>query len=169
LATYLDAATPTEAESDYGFGDSFTRPGLELEGADPMILPDEGGVVVALSASYWPGPGPYRVRLRNALNEPFPAIGGCYSAIAGGGDECVARGARQQPDELRFTSPPAPPGLYDIQVEWGTGWSDSATFEGAIRIVRRLRARAAFRIRARFQDLYLTGPAVERQEPLLLP
>jgi len=81
---------------------------------------DMGGNLVWLYAPLpgFPIRGPYEVRLVDADGNYWPDANetGCYSALAGFGDDCEANRSREF---LAFTLPKVPQGLYGVRLTWG--------------------------------------------------
>jgi hypothetical protein len=148
---------------DAGYGSPTITVHLTLwQAAEGARYPDEGGAVLDLLGA-WPVPGPYRVRLLDAEGTPYPDSGGAYSARPGESD--AARTDKSQ-RLLKFSLPPLPVGVYDIEVAWGPSWSTVAVAAKAIEVVRRNRALSVYRIRGRFQGtVFEVGPRRMAREP----
>lgn len=82
---------------------------------------DLGGNLIILYSpnAGFPIRGPYDVRLIAPGGEVFPSESepGCYSAIAGFGDDCATNVSREF---LFFTLPKVPQGVYSIRIRWGS-------------------------------------------------
>lgn len=122
-------------------------------------LPDDGGVIVELGGS-WESV-PHLVRLRATSGAAFPPGRTCHGGVAGRGVDVVPvfGGA-----VLRFVLPPCPPGRYDIEITYG---GVVVTVPGAIRVQRRLRPGAIYRLRANLTALFAAGPRHAGEETLL--
>ena len=140
--------SPTEAfgwadavEYDPGYGTPVAVMALVT---DASVYPDDGGWAVELRAA-WPVRGPYRVRLVDAAGTYHPTDGpGCYSGLPGQGANCRTNAAR---DALRFALPRLPLGVYALEVRWGENFSEVATAEAALRIVRANHAEDTYAMR----------------------
>jgi len=144
---------PGDLDLDLGFGSpSEIKIAFVL---DSNIVPDEGGPIMRLYGE-WQHPGPYRVRFVDGLGLEHPDIGGCYHAKPGKGDAVYTQ---LSGDVMQFAVPPLDPGTYSIRIYEGLIFN-TITIElpDAVEVVPRMRDRATYRIRARYQQLYRTGP-----------
>lgn len=125
-------------------------------------LPDDGGELVQLL-----GPweqvlagvqGPYRVRLLDSFTGHSYPDGvtkyACHSGIAGQGTDCQTDLALVH---LQFAMPVCPPGIYDVQVSYGTAWGNSLTLIKVLRVVRRTYSRQQWTIRAGLMPHWAAG------------
>jgi hypothetical protein len=124
--------------------------------------PDEGGVPLELLSS-WPVTGPYQVRAVDADGNEWPASGGFYSCRPGSGDDCRTDRSKRK---LLCALPPLPPGSYTLIARWGPELADEAVSE-AFLVVRRGRCDETYRLRRRFQSLFVKGPVSHERAPLL--
>lgn len=153
---------------DTGYGSPFLVFAAEsatIEVATQQIN-DDGGAIVDILAD-WPTKGPYRVRLLDPNLLPYPSVGFCYSGVPGQGSSLWLRVGGY--DNLRFVAPPAPPGVYALEVNYGAGFLQQTIISAAISIITRNRSDEVYAMRRRLPDPYLTGPATSRADSLVWP
>lgn len=154
-----------EAPGDTGYGSPYVEAAF-VEVFPAGVWPDDGGVMVALRGD-WPASGPYRVRLVDVDGALYPLADYCHGGVPGSGSSIYARGPADAWDEVRFVLPPAPPGLYDVRVEWGVGWSHDVTVPG-LRIVHRTRHPAVYRMRSGIPSTLAAGARSLADEPRIV-
>jgi hypothetical protein len=147
--------------SVYPFPPFIVPPDAIVDPPPPATFGDEGGYIYGFTGN-WPISGPYTVRFIDSLGAPHPAVGGAYSTYPGERDSCRTNPAG---DLLAFAIPPLNPGLYDVRITWSPG--GVLVVEDAIKIIRRNRDSATYRIRRGYQDLFKVGPGLIEFEPEL--
>lgn len=180
-SAYFDwgAGAPTPAAGpalplDYGAGDPSQAllVAYIIPIAADHAFPDDGGELVVLkgnwSVSIPTALGPYRVQLQDSFTSayypPTTEALGCYSGLAGKGIDCEVD---INQEELRFALPTAPPGVYDVIISYGPSFGYSFTISKGLRIIRRGRVPAAWRLRGRLPPSYIgSGPRDGAQETL---
>ena len=146
---------------DYGFGDeAFAVMAAFLLPVGPeRLFPDDGGELAELQGTWGvatPGAlGPFRVQLQDpftgAIYPPTTEALGCYSARPGGGVACMADKTQTI---LRFATPNAPPGVYDVLVSYGPAFGVVLTLPKALRVIYRGRVPPAWQIRTALPELW---------------
>lgn len=132
---------------------AFVVPAALSPGTAGNTVPDDGGEIVEVGGS-WPSKGPYRVRLVAADGSLFPYDGYCYSGKVGQASDCYTD---QIQARLRFVTPPAPAGMYDLRIDYGAAFGTTLTVAAAIRVLPRTWDRATFRLRR-----YLPSPPYDK-------
>lgn len=143
-----------------------------LAGDYSHVYPDDGGELVRLQAP-WKlalpsgAVGPYRVRLVNAHTGaiyPDPStVDGAYSARPGRGTACETGPGQTA---LLFALPLAPPGVYEVHVAFGPGFTTTIVAASTLRIIRRSRTLAEWRMRAACHPRDDAGPRSAASEDL---
>lgn len=134
--------------------------------ADKDKYPDEGGVIVNLTADFPNLEFAYNIRIRSKSGEFFPNIGFAYARIYKrsvpelhyeGDDTAFSKNpydAYVDPTGtlISFALPPAPPGVYDVVMSRAAGGGAPFTvvLEDAVAIVPRRRFPATYRVRSGF-------------------
>ena len=153
------APTPTAfGGSEWGAGDPtisiFSAALLPSQPGD-HLFPDDGGELLRIAA-VWPISGPYRVTLAETHTaQTFDCYGG-----PGNGLDCYLT-----PDgDLLCALPPAPPGLYAVEISWASG---TITIAAALRVVWRGRSVDQWTLAARYRSKDNPGPRSARDASLL--
>ena len=143
------------AYADSGYGEySATAIGAWVSDPSGGVLSDEGGHIVTVRAAFT-DPGPYRVRLLAQDGTAYPLLADCWTGVPGSKADVYTDSTQES---LRFVSPPAPAGLYDVRLRFGPAFALEAVVADAILVERRNRADATYRIRRLFPPDKLTGP-----------
>lgn len=168
---------------DWGFGDptpvtivtyygdtGFGSPYFAIEGDNIQILAplgkfgDDGGYTVRVLGD-WPIKGPYRFRLISSGGTEYPATTYAHSTVPGQSYRCFV--AQSGVDEMRFALPVAPPGLYDLRIEWGDNFGQYISLSDKIEIITRNRGKEVYAVRRKLPNTYKTGPRTMRSEEVL--
>lgn len=181
VKTYGTSIIDSETGSDWGFGDKtpsntetyardtgFGSPTVDIyEGNVQILAPlgkygDDGAYQVEVLAD-WPIEGPYRFRLIDG-NDKYPENTFAYGGVPGQLYRCYSFTGGV--DIIRFALPVAPPGTYDLQIEWGDNFGQKVLVPG-LEIVHRNRRRHTYSIRRVFPPMYKVGPTNVRSEEQL--
>jgi len=183
---------PVEFDEAGGFGaDGFGDPveydaaggeGSEGWGDVPMLIsgviqitpnlavqeyPDSGGDVLVLdNVPLLPAGAAYRVRLkeRHTLQYVPADRFGCWGCVPGNSWQCV-------PDKLghmRVALPTAPPGEYDIVLNWGANFANTVTVDQMLTVLWRGRQQYSWSMRSHYPPHWREAGARTRQQEKLL-
>ena len=142
----------------------------------PGIVPDNGGIVVAIQGS-WPTFGPYYIQLQHTASEKlFPTNQVFCNGLPGAGTVCAplakppSEGAAPSPsDYLRFTVPQLPPGVYDVHIyHVDQPLLPVKILAEALSVEWRMRSHITYRLRLGLSGWFATGArdlSVEKRLP----
>lgn len=148
---------------DYGWGSDHGDDAPAYVVSASQRLADDGGYLIEI-AGVWPrlGASPrqrptgFTVTLIDAQNVRWP----CYSGRAGQGFICSADLRGQT---LSAYTPPAPVGVYDVEVSY----AETTIHAGQVTLSRRTRTREEYALRAALPSVFATGARALEYEPLL--
>jgi len=158
-------ATPwTIDQADTGYGEaSVAAVGAFLADPASALISDEGGHILTVRGAFT-SKGPYHARLVGQDGTLWPLSADCWTLTPGTPADAYTDHTQES---LRFASPAAPAGLYDIRLRFGPGFAFEVLIEDAVRIERRNRPGATFRLRRLFPPDKLVGPLSARGEEIL--
>jgi len=149
-------AAPWSAdEADSGYGEvSVAAIGAYVWDPAGAVISDEGGHIITIRGAFALG-GPYHARLVAQDGTLYPLSADCWTVVPGSPADIYTDHTRES---LRFVSPPAPAGLYDVRLRFGPGYVLEELIEDAILVERRNRAADTYLLRRLFPPDKLVGP-----------
>lgn len=154
----LDAGygSPSSIALDAGYGSPSAALALVPSVLGVTTLPDIGGSIVTLSATW--GAGPYYIRLVDADGNLYPSVGYCWSGVPGNGPACYPQ---TNGENLTFVTPAVTPAVFTVRVYLDEAGSSSTDAANQITIVRRVYYGLVYDQRRAFPSLWL-GPGPRR-------